>query len=376
MAGRRTRPASRLGDKKAQARSQNTVICQPVPHRLPSGNHPLQFVIALRAIAATIIVWHHFAIYPPLREWAAPLMGDVLDWLAQHARTTQVFFVVGGYVMARSMSARCWNLRRIRSFVVQRYCRLGVPYLGAIAMILPIYVVARDWLPGQVVGEPPTLPQLLAHLFFLQGILGYEQLSAGLWFVCINFQLGLVYAASLWLRDTVGQGKVDFVGLLGWPLLACSLFHFNLDEAWDSWWLYFFPYFFMGTVIHRSLHGDGSRLGFWLYELLFVAAMVFEWRWRLLSASVVGFLLYSSLHSGWGQNWPRNRAILWVGNASYSLFLVHFPVLMIVATIWTRQGWTTALGAATGLFVAFGLSLLTAALFHRCVERPASKLGR
>ena len=105
----------------------NPVIFQPLPHLPTTSNQPLQFVVALRAVAATIIVWHHFAIYPPLAEWAAPLWGEVLDWLAQHARTTQVFFVVGGYVMARSMSGSSWNLRGFRSFVVQRYCRLGLP---------------------------------------------------------------------------------------------------------------------------------------------------------------------------------------------------------------------------------------------------------
>lgn len=362
--------------KKARAGPHNTVICQPVPHRLPTGNHPLQFVIALRAIAATIIVWHHFAIYPPLREWAAPLLGDVLDWLAQNARTTQVFFVVGGYVMARSMSARCWSMRRIRSFVVQRYCRLGLPYLGAIAMILPIYVLARDWLPEQVVGQAPTLPQLLAHLFFLQGILGYEQLSAGLWFVCINFQLGLVYAASLWLRDTVGRGKVDFVGLLGWPLLAFSLFYFNLNDAWDSWWLYFFPYFFMGIVIHRSVRGEAHKLEFWLCLLLFVGAMTFEWRWRLLSALLVGLLLFVVERRGLGARWPQMRMVSWLGKISFSLFLVHFPVLVLVGTVWTRLDWVSPAAGVTGLVVAYGLSLLVAELFYRFVERPAARLYR
>jgi peptidoglycan/LPS O-acetylase OafA/YrhL len=236
--------------------------------------------------------------------------------------------------------------------------------------------VARGWLPDAVVGEPVSLPQLLAHLFFLQDILGYEQLSAGLWFVCINFQLGLVYAFSLLLRDTVGRGKMDVVGLLGWPLAIFSLFYFNLNDAWDSWWLYFFPYFFMGTVIQRSLQGGGFKLEFWLYQLLFVAAMVFEWRWRLLSAFIVGFLLFSSERMGWGLRWPRNRAVLWLGNVSYSLFLVHFPVLVLVATLWTRQGWTTPSAAVAGLLVAFGLSLVAAGLFNRWVERPASRLGR
>ncbi|MQM31591.1 MAG: GTP cyclohydrolase, partial [Candidatus Accumulibacter phosphatis] len=102
----------------------------------------------------------------------------------------------------------------------------------------------------------------------------------------------------------------------------------------------------------------------------------FEWRWRLLSASVVGFLVFSSLRSGWGQHWPHSRTISWIGNASYSLFLVHFPVLVIVATVWTRMDWTTPAGAVVGLVLAFALSLLTAGLFHRWIERPAGRLGR
>jgi peptidoglycan/LPS O-acetylase OafA/YrhL len=341
-----------------------------------TGKQPLQFVVALRAVAATLIVWHHFAIYPPLAEWAAPLWGGVLDWLAKHARTTQVFFVVGGYVMGRSMSGRSWNLRGFRSFVVQRYFRLGLPYLGTIAMILPIYLLARDWLPEQVIGQPPSLPQLLAHLFFLQGILGYEQLSAGLWFVCINFQLGLVYAAILVLRDTIGRGRVDFVGLLGWPLLAISLFYFNLDEGLDSWWLYFFPYFFMGIVIDRSVRGEAYQLEFWLCLLLFVGAMTFEWRWRLLSALVVGLLLFVVERQGWGARWPQGRMISWLGRISFSLFLVHFPVLVLVGTLWTRLDWASPPAGASGLVVAYALSLLVAELFHRFVERPAGRLGR
>lgn len=80
------------------------------------------------------------------------------------------------------------------------------------------------------------------------------------------------------LRDTIGRGETDLIGLLGWPLAIYSLFVFNLNDAWDSWWLYFFPYFFMGIVIHRSLRRGGFGMEFWLYQLLFVGAMVFEWR--------------------------------------------------------------------------------------------------
>ena len=346
----------------------------------PAERQRLQFIIALRAVASFIILWHHFALYAPLNDWSAPLAGPVLDWLAVNARATQVFFVVGGYVLARSMSRKVWHLAQLRAFVVQRYCRLGIPYLGAVMLVIPAYVVARGWLPAEVVGSPVSSTQLLAHVFFLQDILGYEQLSAGLWFVCINFQLGLMLAAMFWLSDALARSKrwqaLDVIGGVGWTLSLFSLFFFNLNDDWDHWALYFFPYFYLGVIIHRGLAGLSGKWEFVAYQAVLVAAMLFEWRWRLLSALIVGGLLYSAEHSGWGARWPNNRLVIWLGNLSYSLFLVHFPVLVLIATVWTRMGWHSPTAALGGLFCAFCTSLLTASLFHRWIEKPSSRLGR
>ena len=58
----------------------------------------LLFLDALRAFGSISIMLHHFALYPPLNDLAAPLLGACLDWLRDHARTTQIFFGVSGYV--------------------------------------------------------------------------------------------------------------------------------------------------------------------------------------------------------------------------------------------------------------------------------------
>lgn len=355
------------------SRTNSPAATSPTPAR---SGEPLTFIVALRAIAALVIVWHHFAIYPPLREWAAPLFGSALDWLQHHARTTQVFFAISGYLMARSMSSRAWGLRQVGGFILQRYCRLGLPYLGAIALVVLAYAFARDWMPDEVVGAPVSWPQFLAHLFFLQDLLGFEQLSAGMWFVCINFQLGLVYVAGLWLRDKVAAARLDMVGLIGWPLAALSLFHFNLDPAWDGWWLYFFPYFFLGVVIQRSLRRGAPHTEFLLYLAMLAAAMAFEWRWRLLSAVLVGLMLYTTEASGLARRWPRSRIVHRIGQISFSLFLVHFPVLVLVGALWVRQDWTSPEAATAGLVVAFIASLAAAEVFHRLVEAPSARLAR
>ena len=349
-----------------------------------SATQRLLFLDALRAFGSLSIMLHHFALYPPLRDLAAPLLGAGLDWLEHNARTTQIFFVASGFVLARSLSRHSWDLRRAGHFVLQRYCRLGLPYLGAIALVLLAYAYGREQLPEQVTGSPVAVGQLLAHFVFLQDLLGHEQLSAGFWFVCINFQVGLLYAALLTLRDSAasaaGAGsaarRIDAEQLVGWALAAYSLFVFNLDSGNDAWGLYFFPYFYLGVVVNRALQRPARASEFWLYQALFAAAMLYDWRWRLVIAMLVGLALYAAERTGWASRWPRSRVVAWLGKVSYSLFLVHFPVLVFVAALFVRLEWTTPPAAVAGLLTAIALSLAGAGLFHHLVERPAGWLAR
>lgn len=104
--------------------------------------------------------------------------------------------------------------------------------------------------------------------------------------------------------------------------------------------------------------------------------MGFEWRWRLLSALLVGLLLWHAEWRGWGSRWPQHKAVLELGRISYSLFLVHFPVLVFVGALWTRLELYSPEQAALGLLLSFVCSVLLAQLFHRWVEQPAAALGR
>lgn len=336
---------------------------------------PQAFLNALRAIAALVILWHHFALYKPFADWAAPMIGIGLSWLAEHARATQVFFVIGGFVLAHSLDRRSWgSIAALGHFVVERYIRLGFPYLVVVALMVPIDHFARGWLPDEVLGSPVSVPQLLAHVFLLQDVLGYESLSAGFWFICINFQLSLLYVFMLFLRDRWPHGRFDVVALIGWPLSVFSLFYANLESALDDWFIYFFPYFFMGIVIQRVHAGLWRSRAFWWFLGIFCVALLFEWRWRLGLAAAVGTLLYFVEQSGYAQTWPRSRTIRHLGQMSYSLFLVHFPVLLVVSTLWSRLGLNSPLEATLGLCCAFMFSVITAFAFHRWVEIPATRL--
>jgi peptidoglycan/LPS O-acetylase OafA/YrhL len=164
--------------------------------------------------------------------------------------------------------------------------------------------------------------------------------------------------------------------IAGWALSVFSLFYFNLHPNWNSWAIYFFPYSFMGIAIHRALRNKRSEAGFWLYLLVVVIAMAIGWRWRLASAVVVGLLLFDAEKSGLATRWPKSRLVARMGRVSYSLFLVHFPVLIMVATVWEQLGWTSPPMAVGGLLTAFLASVAASFGFYRYIEHPAVGLSR
>lgn len=105
-------------------------------------------------------------------------------------------------------------------------------------------------------------------------------------------------------------------------------------------------------------------------------AVLYEWRWRPVIAMLFGTLLFVAERSGLGQRWPRSRWIASLGKISFSLFLVHFPVLVLVGALWARLGWDTPEFAVGGLLAAFVASLACAWFFHRWIETPAALLSK
>ena len=65
------------------------------------------------------------------------------------------------------------------------------------------------------------------------------------------------------------------------------------------------------------------------------------------------------------------RLPLWLGRISYSLYLVHLPILL--ATVHLLRG---RLPLLVELALAVTVSLAAAEILHRAVERPSMWLGR
>jgi peptidoglycan/LPS O-acetylase OafA/YrhL len=333
-----------------------------------------------KAIASQLIVWHHLVIYGPMSRAVRPLAPDLFGWLADPARlAVQVFLVIGGFLAARSLMPTPVQLaplgwRQWPRWVGQRYLRLARPALVAMAFAMVAAWLARVWMDDADTPGAPTLAQLLANALLVHDVVGQPALSAGLWYVAIDLQLyALLAALALLLHATRLRGAALGVLAVGAVagLAAASLLWLNRQSPLDMWAVYFFGSYGLGVLAHwvGTLRERAWRLLAVLPLGLVVGlALDVEWRTRIALAAAVALGLAFNVGARtlprlWGQGIVRR-----LSRNSYSVFLAHYPVSLLVASlvsVWAEDSLEFNL---LGLVAAWALSLAAGQALHRWVE--------
>ena len=348
-------------------------------------NDRLPYIDALKAVGAQLIVLHHLAFYGPMSDWTHRLLPELVEWFSQDARmAVQMFLVVAGFLAARSLAPQgTLQAPSALPLLWQRYARVALPYLAALLVAMVCTEVARFWMTHDSLPDRPDLWQFVTHALLVHTLLDVDSLSAGVWYVAIDFQLYAVLLGLLWLVRRLGpagperaSGQVRLVVLL---VVALSLFHFNRDADWDSWAIYFFGAYGMGVlawwISDPADAGPGRRLG-WLMVGLCLLALALEWRTRIALALLVAVSLVWSRRSGWLHTWPRSAVLAYLSRISYSVFLLNFPVALVVNAWFSRHAPQDPVMQSLGVLLAWLACNLLGAAFHHAVEVRLGRLGR
>lgn len=338
----------------------------------------------LKAVAAQLIVLHHLAFYGPMSDHVRPLLPDLIDWLGDDARiAVQVFLVIGGFLAAKSLSPGGYpGVAHPLKTAWRRYAKLAPSFVAATLVATAASALAASYMQHDSISAPPTLGQLGAHALLLHGVLGFPSMSAGAWYVAIDFQLYVLTILMLWLGELLldnrkRPGLMPVMVALG---VASSLLYFNLDSDWDNWAPYFFGSYGLGMMAWWASdprRRPGSTLMLMLLVLVpTVAALFLDFRSRIALALMVACVLFL-----FGRIQPQSRGRGWqlihfLGKISYSVFLIHFPVSLLVNAAFTAFVPPEPALQAVGMLVAWAASLAAGALFHYWVELPLGRLIR
>jgi peptidoglycan/LPS O-acetylase OafA/YrhL len=313
----------------------------------------------LRGIAACgVCAWHLQIFYPGgLGSTFDGLVGWLYVW---GWAFVDLFFVISGYIFAHVYlgSAGLRTRRQLADFAVARVARL---YPLHLAMLLIVLVL--DW------GRPEnTAEAFLAHLFMLQGIVPHanEGFDGPSWSISIEVLCYLLFALA-------ACSGPKLLARMTTALVAMAV----LQLAFKG----------LPGGAHASDDIVRGILGFFVGQLL--------WRYRDTLARIPVLVLVPALGLGglaaaWPHSpvlpldlvaWPallllalRLRAfetspLLWIGDRSYAIYLVHYPVLnLFMAAIGPQQADPMNVIALNLAFAVVVFALSDLAL--RGIERP------
>lgn len=295
-----------------------------------------------------------------------------------------VFFVIAGYFLLGKQVRKEHDFRLL-PFLMQKGQRLLFPYFVLIFLVAIAAVII------QPAGDMMKAGQLLKACLMGKGNVFLDHLSGNyfssdtralplmhLWYMGVMLQSLLLFAVlfSLWQRYQVSRKvrmvHLAVVGLLSFTVAFLYLLPLPFEYSqntyyWTSARLWEFA---LGGLLYGRTRFETSACA----PLLSAAAFIIITTCSFIplpnsAAGVIlgafcGILFLLSGKRGWTLIPLENRFFVWMGNLSFSLYLVHWPCICYAEYVLGRA--LTCYDAAWLVTII----LPTAYLFHRIIEKP------
>ena len=346
-------------------------------------NSSLFLIDILKVLAALIIIIHHLSSYGQIAEDARRVLPGLMTWLFEYGRyAVQVFLVMAGYLAAQSLSRYAnakFSAHALLQLILNRYLRLFAPYAAALIFTIACAYVARLWVNDEFVGQSETLGQFLAHLFFIQGILGLDSISAGAWYIAIDWQLYSVLAILL-ISFPRYQAVIWVISVLA----VSSLLFFNRSGTYEAYFIYFIGSYSLGVLAYLAKCFDNqsvnrlAKIALLLIGLIIIVSSFQEiWLRNYLAWFVAIALLFWGNKSYPSADSKMLEAIAWGSQRSYCAFLIHFALILLANTLYIATGMYMHESGMLALTLMLGVvicSTVAANYLYRAVELPTLRL--
>ncbi len=341
----------------------------------------------LRGLAALVVVFHHGLLTSRVlagtyRGGSASGFDGLLARTPLHlfwdgTGAVLVFFVLSGFVLTLGFLPQ--SRPRWMSYYVKRLPRLYLPvwaalgFAVALAALVPRVVTASQswWINAHAASTTVTMVGRDALLWANPSLLDSPLWSLR-WEVAYSLLLPVYVAVAIhWRR-------------LAWLKILGSLLLVGVGSKTGHASLLYLPVFALGSVLaveQKRVAAGMARAGryaWWVMAVLGGVALsanytfgpYAQWVDRPLRSAGAALIVLLFLQWSRLNGLARNRTVQWLGSISFSLYLVHEPIVVSVDRLLPGDNpWEV-------LAVALPLALLAAAAFHRAIEVPSLAVSR
>lgn len=375
----------------------------PTTRHIPQVPHQrLVFVDGLRALAALYVVVHHawLQIWPvDYGRFPSGPLAVLTNWMGYGHFAVSVFIVLSGFSLMLPVVHNGWTLRGgTVGFLLRRARRILPPYYLAVAFSLLLIAL----LVGQKTGThwdislPVTPETLKAHLLLQQDLYGQCKINHALWSIAVEWRIYFVFPVIVLLWRRIG----GIATISSTILIAYTLAYLAGGTQWEPTVPHYLALFAMGAAAAAiAVSPDArsrllrDRLPWTAFTIaLFAIICLACWRWGqpvgwpdrsmlLLLDTFVGMATASALIGAARphQHDVLHRMLSWkplatIGTFSYSLYLIHAPLLQVVWQYIAHPLRFLGFGDAGELLITLGVGipmiLGISYLFFRICEQP------
>lgn len=318
----------------------------------------LEIIEVLRGLAALAVTWFHLTGYGKaeyLNVWLDPLGLSKYGWLG-----VEVFFVISGFIIPYSLWRSNFDLKQHwGKFISKRVIRIYPAYLTSILIIILFSLVSLITSNPQKIEANISISNILLNIFFLNDIFGNEAaLSPVFWTLAIEFQY---YLLIMFLYPLLTSPKL--ITKIAALLISCTLPFAFPQKSFIFSWLLLFNF----GILAFQLTAKKINLIQYLSTTCLTAILSY-YNTDLLITSVgittSFFIVFIQV--------PKTIIFDFLGQISYSLYLLHFTVGNKIISLFSRLGGGNTI-KIVGLLVALCMSFLAAYLMYRYVEKPTQK---
>jgi peptidoglycan/LPS O-acetylase OafA/YrhL len=338
---------------------------------------------ALRGIAALLVLLHHaFQLMP---SGSPPNTADVGLSLVESTPLRVVdagrpavlfFFVLSGYVLTRALLVGALP-PGLAAFAVQRSVRILLPAAAAVGLSALLHVLAFDATaaasaPGHHLHSwiaDPTPLRLAAEAALMR-----NDLNVVLWSLAHEWRLTVLLPLVLALRNRPFTllGCAGVVAMVGSALGAEENEVFLPRDPFLGLAATLYFALAVGTGCALALAGPPPRLTREQRRAAALGAVAaFSFAADLAAYMGSALLILLAAQPGRFRDALRRRAATALGRLSFSLYLVHVPVLLAT---WHLSHDLLPAWATVALGIA--LALVGAAAFRFCAEDPARRVAQ
>jgi len=367
-----------------------------------STHERLPFIEGLRGIAALYVVLTHFGsmIDPShlagTKSKAPGWLQSIIHPLWYGHLAVAAFIVLSGYCLQTSLfGGKDGRIHNFRKFYARRARRILPPYYATLilSVLVSIYITSKQ--PGMPFSQyvPVTRENVLAHVFMLQNFRPdwMYKLNGVLWSISIEWQLYILFPILVALLLKVG--RVLYVAVSA--LAAVALLMYIPDAI--KLYVWYVPLFALGMAASHLAYRPNLRVGILPRLSAYVCVMATascvytcyleggtKPAMLPICDAFVGIAVAALVYLGTVAPWtPFTKLFAWkpiagLGFFSYSLYLMHHPILQVLYV--NRPAWANRpeSGAAYLMIICLPVILLACYLFSRLFEMPfmATKKSR